>query len=113
MMNNPIVIEWFHLEIDGSTCDRCSDTGIAVNKIVEQMKQECRMTDDEIVLHEIRLESDEIRLSNLIKINGSPIENILQQASASKNSCGSCSDLTGEEESCLTLEYSCNTHELV
>lgn len=92
-----------HLDIEGKTCERCSDTGKEVRDVVQRLNEECRGRGVEIKLKETTLSEDEISKSNLILINGRPIEDILPDAERSESGCCSCSELTGKEESCRTI----------
>jgi len=98
-----VVVEWKHLDKDGRTCDRCAETGLGVAEVVRNLAAECRGKGVEIVFRETLLAADEINQSNLILINGVPVEEILPDARASESCCCSCGDLTGKDEVCRTI----------
>jgi hypothetical protein len=89
-----LVIEWRHLDEEGNTCIRCSETGAALGVVVERLAEECRPEGWEIVFKESKLTKDEIASSNLILLNGIPIENVLPNGRGSESHCESCCDLS-------------------
>ena len=92
-----VVVEWKHLDKDGQTCDRCAATGIGVVETVRNLAAECREEGVEIVFRETLLAPEEIDQSNLILIDGIPLEDILPDTTAAESCCASCGDLTGRE----------------
>ena len=107
-------IEWRHLDIDGNTCDRCSETGKALKVAVERLAEECRPGGFEIVFRETALTENEIPESNIILINGTPIEDILPQGRVSESACRSCCECIGEDDIfCRTVEYNGRTYEAI
>jgi len=107
-------IEWRHLDIDGDTCERCSETGETLKIVVDQLAEECRPSGWEIVFRETALTQNELPESNMILINGTPIEDILPQAQVSESHCQSCCDCTGKEDIfCRTVEYDGRTYEAI
>ncbi|MDH3454402.1 MAG: DUF2703 domain-containing protein [Desulfuromonadales bacterium] len=98
-----IVVEWRHLDKDGETCDRCAETGAGVAELVRDLAAECRGKGVDIVFRETKLTAADIDQSNLILIDGVPVEDILPDATVSESSCCSCSDLTGNDECCRTI----------
>jgi len=98
-----VVVEWMHLEKDEKTCDRCDRTGQEVQEVVSRLNAECGPKDVQIERVETKLTGSEIERSNLVLVNGIPIENLLPNAEASKSHCSSCGDLTGKDESCRTI----------
>ncbi|AOY88452.1 hypothetical protein BKP64_09900 [Marinobacter salinus] len=102
---NTLEIEWRHLEKDGSTCIRCTDTGQALNEVVAKLAEECRPHGWEIKYKETKLTEEDITESNMILFNGVPIESVIPEAKASESHCESCCEITGEPTtSCRTLE---------
>lgn len=108
-----ILLEWFHLDVGGQTCERCSDTGDEIKAIVSKLANECRSKGVKVELKETLLAPDKIDRSNLITINGEPIENVLSGTQASTSSCESCADLTGQKAQCRTLVHFGQVHETV
>jgi hypothetical protein len=106
-------IEWRHLESEGATCERCGDTGAALGEVLRGLREELREEGVEIRFTETKLGPDRISESNLILVDGVPLENWLSGASASENTCGSCSEILGVETCCRTVEIEGVTHEAV
>ncbi len=98
-----ITVEWRHLDKEGNTCDRCAETGQNIAEMVQRLQVECRDKGAKILFTETKLSEAEIDKSNLILINGTPIEDILPLTTASESCCCSCGELTGREESCRTI----------
>lgn len=108
-----IVIEWLHLDVAGSTCDRCGATGLELRRAMERLRDECAPVGVEILFRETLLNADQIALSNTILINGVPLETILPHTLASTNCCTSCGDLTGQAQQCRTLVHLGQEHEII
>lgn len=108
-----IVVEWKHLDKDGTTCDRCAVTGNEIRRTLAVLQKECGPKGVEIVLKETLLSANNIGDSNLILINGKPLAELLPNAVSAENSCCSCSDLIGKETCCRTIVRFGVTHEAV
>lgn len=108
-----ITVEWRHLDQAGQTCERCADTGTELKRVVAGLQAECGPKGVEILFTETLLAKDDIGQSNLILINGRPLETMLSGALASENSCCSCSSLTGRQESCRTMIRDNRVHEAI
>ncbi|MFZ5773885.1 MAG: DUF2703 domain-containing protein [Thermodesulfobacteriota bacterium] len=108
-----VTVEWRHLDKDGKTCDRCAATGQELIELVRRMDAECRPKGVRIVFTETRLTEAEIDQSNLILINGAPLESLLPKTTASTSPCCSCGELTGREECCRTLVRFGQVHEAI
>jgi len=105
-------IEWKHLDVEGRTCSRCSDTGEAIQDVVEKLSKECEPFGWTLKFKETKLPEQKIKESNEVLFNGTPLEEILTEAKASNSFCDSCSKLLGKPtDSCRTLEYDGNTYE--
>ncbi len=98
-----VMVEWRHLEKEGKTCDRCARTGQGIAELVQRLQEECRPKGVKILFTETKMTEAEIGQSNLVLINGVPLETVLPRTTASKSSCCSCGELTGKEESCRTI----------
>ncbi len=98
-----VTVEWLHLDEDGMTCDRCAGTGEEVRAAVRSLNSECASRGVSIAYRERKLSTAQIAKSNLILIDGSPIEDILPDAAASQSCCPSCGEITGRKESCRTI----------
>ncbi len=105
-----LLIEWPHLEKEEQTCLRCAETGEAIGVVVAEMAESCAAKGVRIEFKETKLGEEDISKSNSILINGTPIEELLPDAQASTNDCGSCSELTGKETQCRTVEYDGETY---
>ena len=110
---NLLEIEWRHLDRDGKTCDRCADTGEAVREACEALAGELGPAGWEVRLRETLLTDRKILESNMILLNGTPIEELLPDARASENCCASCGDLLGMPVLCRTLERDGRTYEAI
>ncbi|MDX9786050.1 MAG: DUF2703 domain-containing protein [Desulfobacterales bacterium] len=108
-----LTIEWRHLDKDGKTCDRCSDTGETVRNAHETLVKELHPKGWEVTLKEILLTENEIPESNTIFFNGIPIEQLLPNARKSENCCTSCGELLGSPTMCRTIERYGQTYEAI
>lgn len=97
-------IEWRHLDVDGETCERCSDTGSTLKKEVDDINRRLDSSGIKVEWFETKLEGEQISESNSVLFDGIPIEEILSIRS-SENYCGSCSDLLEKESFCRTVHY--------
>ncbi|MFZ1829226.1 MAG: DUF2703 domain-containing protein [Candidatus Competibacteraceae bacterium] len=106
-------IEWRHLDQDGRTCLRCSDTLQSLQQVVTQLAAECGPRGVNIAYRETKLSLEQLPESNLILFNGVPLESALPGASASENECQSCGDLCGEPSVCRTVSVAGHTFEAI
>jgi len=106
-------IEWRHLDKEGNTCERCEDTGEAVKAVVDELSREIQSSGWEIAFKETLLTEKEIPESNLILINGVPIEDLLSNARKSENCCDSCCEMLGQTIMCRTIERDGRTYEAI
>ncbi len=106
-----LAIEWRHFESGGQTCERCADTGEALNKVVAALMRELETVGVEVTLTETRLPASAMDQSNLLLFNGIPLENLLDEVEVSTNYCASCSCLTGKDTNCRILVYHGKTYE--
>lgn len=107
-----IDIEWRHLDVGGETCERCGDTGSMLRELVGAMNRECMPKGTSINLRETRLGPERIAESNIVLIDGQPLEAVQPAISVGVSSCGSCGDLTGRDEVCRTIEVDGKVHEV-
>jgi hypothetical protein len=102
-MKNHLEIEWRHLDKDGKTCDRCSDTGETVRSAYDTLVQELTPRGWKVSLNETLLTDQELPESNTILLNNIPIEQLLPGTHKSENCCTSCGELLGAPTMCRTL----------
>ena len=106
-----INIEWQHLDKDGETCTRCSDTGKTLQQVIDELSKELEPENIKLVFTEIKLDENEIPQSNKIFFNGIVIEDLIPELKVIENSCSSCSDLLGKDTCCRAVEYKGQIHE--
>lgn len=106
-------IEWRHLDKDGKTCDRCSDTGETVHAAYANLVRELQPKGWEVALKETLLTDQEIPESNSIYLNGLAIEKLLPDTRKSENCCVSCGEILGSPSVCRTLERNGQTYEVL
>jgi len=99
-------IEWRHYDKSGATCERCGDTGLNLKQVVEEYAAKGVA----IELKETMLDESRISESNLVLINGIPLEELLA-ATTGESDCPSCSCLTGSDTSCRTVQCDGETFE--
>ena len=102
-----ITLEWRHYDKAGATCDRCSGTGANITAVINEFAGR----GISIKLQETLLSADQISESNLLLINGIPLEDLLASATAGESECLSCGCLTGTETSCRTVQCDGETYE--
>ncbi|MFA5866944.1 MAG: DUF2703 domain-containing protein [Actinomycetota bacterium] len=100
-----LVMEWRHLDLEGKTCVRCSATGKTLLDVVDELATELRPLGINVSLKEVLLSEEKLNESNMILINGIPLEKLLPDAGTSETCCDSCSCLTGSDVYCRTVEY--------
>lgn len=106
-----LAIEWRHYDKEGATCDRCAATGSSVREVVSKLANELAAMGISVNFAETPLPEELMAQSNMILLNGKPLEAILDNAAADETPCPSCSCLTGSETSCRTVEYQGKTYE--
>ncbi len=110
---NTLHIEWKHYEKDGATCTRCGDTGQTLERAIEKMCRELAERNIALTFTETILSEQDIPESNTIFFNGVPLEALIPGAKTSENRCRSCSELTGRETRCRTVEVGDARYEAV
>ena len=110
---NTLEIEWRHLDQDGRTCLRCSDTLQSLQQVVSQLAAECASRGVTVAYRETKLSPEQLSQSNLILFNGLPLESVLPDAAASENECQSCGDLCGQPSFCRTVTVGGQTFEAI
>lgn len=99
-----LYIQWFHLEVNGETCDRCNETYTNLLKSIRYVKEQHKGKNIKVFLKDVKLSEDNIKYSNLIVINGLPIHRIIDIQEV-QNYCKSCSDMVGKEIDCRGIKY--------
>jgi small redox-active disulfide protein 2 len=110
---NRLEIEWRHLDKDGKTCDRCSDTGDSVRSAYQTLIRELQPKGWQVTLKETLLTDEEITESNSVYLNGIAIEKLLPGTYKSENCCSSCGEILGAPTMCRTLERNGQTFEAI
>jgi hypothetical protein len=90
-----ILLEWRHLDLGQSFCGHCSDTGVNLWEVITNLGQEHLLDDVELELENTILPPEQFEESNIVLINGVPVEKILG-AEVTFPGCTSCQDLNGE-----------------
>ena len=108
-----MTIEWRHLDQEGATCVRCSDTGKTLADVVKDLSREWKGSGIRIEFKETLLGEGEIRQSNQILFNGKLLEDLIPGAKAGESSCASCCDLLGKDIICRTVEHEGSTYEAI
>jgi len=93
-----MLIEWRHLDL-GETCGRCSDTGANLWAVIMELGQEHRFDHVELELENTILPPEQMDESNVVLINGVPIEHILDEG-VPFGGCSICHDHRGQEQQC-------------
>jgi hypothetical protein len=106
-------IEWSHLDKDGRTCLRCSDTLQSLQQVIARLTAECEPRGVRIAYRETKLPFERLSQSNLILFDGIPLESVLSGASASENECLSCGDLCGQPSYCRTVSVGGHAFEAI
>jgi len=88
-------IEWRHLDLGQSFCGHCSDTGVNLWEVITTLGQEHLLDDVELVLENTILPPEQFEESNVVLINGIPVEKIVG-AEVTFAGCDGCQDLNGE-----------------
>lgn len=106
-----LTVEWRHYDTSGQTCDRCAATGRSLKDAIFEMTNGMAENGITVTFTETLLPEERMAESNLLLIDGIPLENLLDAAVADENHCPSCSCLTGSETSCRTVAYDGKTYE--
>ena len=96
-----ITIEWRHYDKDGLTCSRCCGTGANLTTVVA----EYAARGIALELRETLLPFERIDESNLVLINGVPLEELLTGAEAGASECVSCGCLAAQATTCRTVRH--------
>ena len=102
-----MTIEWRHYDKEGATCSRCCGTGANLAAVVA----EYAARGVAIELRETLLPFERISESNLVLINGVPLEELLTGAVSGESECVSCGCLAGQATSCRTVQHDGTVYE--
>jgi hypothetical protein len=106
-------IEWKHVNLGGQTCDRCGDTGETLRGVVAELNHSRCGESTRFELRETKLGRGGVPESNVILVNGRPLESFLPGARVTTTGCDSCGELLGEPTDCRALETGGVTHEAI
>jgi len=106
-----LTIIWKHYDKDGDTCNRCGKTGETIRQVVSKLTPELARHDIDLVYQEKKLEKDAIDQSNIVLLNGIPIEQYVPDTRVQYTPCDSCSCLTGVDTSCRAVVRNGRVHE--
>jgi hypothetical protein len=105
-----LTIEWRHLEVGGETCDRCAGTLRNIMEAITTLEKDHKLEEITIEVIDTVLGPDRIGESNLVLINGTPVEELVG-GGVYYTECASCSDLTGKAACCRSVSREGATHE--
>jgi hypothetical protein len=91
MMNGTtrIVIEWRHVDLGQPLCGHCSDTGANLWEAVTTLGQENLLDGVELEIENTILPPKQLEESNVVLINGIPVEKIVDPGLISSG-CSTC-----------------------
>ena len=90
-----MLIEWRHLDLGQPFCGHCSDTGANLWEVITALGQEHLLDDVELELENTILPPEQMDESNVVLINGMPVEKILDPG-VPFTECCSCEASHGE-----------------
>lgn len=111
-MKQMLDIEWRHLVADGNTCERCGDTGAALGEALERLTRELAQSGIAVRFRKTPLGPAQLSESNLILLNGHPLEDWLG-ARTTETHCATCCDMVGETVCCRAVEVNGKIHEAI
>jgi hypothetical protein len=99
-----IQIEWKHYDKEGNTCNRCNTTGTALIEAIGAMKVDSHFAGIKIEFKETKLSEDNLSDSNIILLNGTPLEILLKDTKVVNTPCKSCCEMVGSDVDCRALD---------
>lgn len=108
-----LTIDWKHLDKEGATCVRCTDTGRTLDELAKDLSRAWEASGIRIEFKETCLGAGEIRQSNRILFNGKLLEDIIPGATAGESSCASCCIMIGKDAVCRTVGHEGTVYESV
>jgi hypothetical protein len=88
------------------SCSRCKATDKSIQKVLHNLKNAIKGTDEKVKLKETILPESKMNLSPSILINGKDIESIVNKKKILKsNKCSDCCKMAGHSVQCRTFRY--------
>lgn len=110
--NKTLTISWQRLLDGGETCQRCGATETAVEAACRHLQEALGPWGVKVVLEKAALDpaafARDPQQSNLIRINGRPLEDWLQAQTGQSQCCGPCGD-----NECRTLTVNGQVYEAI
>jgi len=96
-----LIIEWRHLDQGEILCGRCTDTGTNLLNVIVQMGREHLLDGVEVEVKNTLLPPEKVHESNIVLINGIPLEKILDRDVTFAEQC--CPDFIGKPAPCRVV----------
>jgi hypothetical protein len=96
-------VEWKHLNCNDRTCECCSETGATLREVVQELNTKCGGGSTEFRYAEVRLPAERVAESNVILVDGAPLESFIPGATVAQTECASCADLLGHAAQCRAI----------
>ncbi|WP_297209625.1 MULTISPECIES: DUF2703 domain-containing protein [Thermodesulfovibrio] len=107
-----LIIRWQRLVQNNTTCPRCVDTGLEIEKAYTKLREALKFFNIEVLLEKNELTDTEFNknplISNLILINGKPLEVWIGAETGQSQCCSVCGD-----EECRTIQFRGNIYEAI
>lgn len=107
-----LIIKWQRLVQNNTTCPRCADTGLEIEKAYIKLKESLKHFNIEVLLEKHELTETEFNknplISNLILINDKPLEAWISAETGQSKCCSVCGD-----EECRTIQFRGNIYEAI
>lgn len=114
IMTGTLTVEWRHIgENVDTTCVRCAATGHTLAGVVDAIRPMLSARRIRVKVVEMVLPPERIVESNTILFNGTPIEDLLDEAEVEMTPCVSCSCITGTDTECRAIVCGDETHEAI
>lgn len=98
-----VLIEWHYFSKNGKTCDRCQGTKNNLDSAIKELRSELKPKGIGLDFIKKELPKNQISESNIILIDGIPIEKIIPNTNKGESECCSCGDLCGKPTDCRTV----------
>lgn len=107
------LIEWKRFVQQGRTCQRCADTGVTLRQVIRELNTGCAKARVRFRLKTTRLPASRLAESNVVLIDGQPLERLVPGVRVVETNCSSCGELSGAPSKCRALAFDGQTHESV